>query len=201
MDQTEFALKFAKAFVQLFFAVDAVGVLPMFVSLTEDLTGPARRKSIVQMVLTALIVGVGFLFFGRQLLGWVGLIQQDFMIAGGAMLFLIAVGDMFSGRKVGPKIGAAVGAVPLGTPLIVGPAVLTMELMLVDTCGWGATLAAVVLNVILAGVFFRLADRFTRLLGKTGVSVVSKIACLILAAIAVMMIRGGIEGIVRGFQR
>ncbi|MCY2927116.1 MAG: MarC family protein [Planctomycetota bacterium] len=201
MDLTEFALKFAKAFVQLFFAVDAVGVLPMFVSLTDDLTAPARRKSIRQMVLTALIVGVGFLFFGRQLLGWVGLVQQDFMIAGGAMLFLIAVGDMFSGRQVGPKIGAAIGAVPLGTPLIVGPAVLTMELMLVDTCGWGATLAAVILNVILAGVFFRLSDRFTRLLGRTGVSVVSKIACLILAAIAVMMIRGGVEGIIRDFKR
>ncbi|MEI7836670.1 MAG: MarC family protein [Planctomycetota bacterium] len=199
MDLTEFSLKFAKAFVQLFFAVDAVGVLPMFVSLTEGLTVPARRKSVWQMVLTALAVAVAFLFCGRELLKWIGLIPQDFMIAGGAMLFLIAVGDMFSGRKVAAKIGASVGAVPLGTPLIVGPAVLTMELMLVDTCGWAATLSAVVLNVLLAGVFFRLSDRFTRLLGKTGVSVVSKIACLILAAIAVMMIRKGIYEIV-GFK-
>lgn len=200
MDLTEFALKFAKAFVQLFFAVDAVGVLPMFVSLTEDLTPSVRRKAITHMTLTALIVGVAFLFFGRELLGWIGLIQQDFMIAGGAMLFLIAVGDMFSGQKVAPKIGASIGAVPLGTPLIVGPAVLTMELMLFDTCGWEATLGALVLNVILAGVFFGLADRFTRMLGRTGVSVISKIACLILAAIAVMMIRGGVEGIVHNFK-
>lgn len=196
MDLMEFLPNFAKAFVQLFFAVDALGVLPMFVSLTEGLPAPARRKTIPQMVLTALIVGVAFLFFGQELLEWVGLIMPDFMIAGGVLLFLIAVGDMFSGRTTTGRVGASVGAVPLGTPLIVGPAVLTMELLLAQTCGSAATLSALVLNVLLAGVFFRLCDRFTRLLGKTGVTVVSKIACLILASIAVMMVRKGIYLIV-----
>lgn len=199
MDLTEFLPNFAKAFVQLFFAVDALGVLPLFVTLTEGLDAPARRKTIPQMVATALLIGVAFMFFGRELLQWVGLIMPDFMIAGGVLLFLIAVGDMFSGRTTTGRLGADIGAVPLGTPLIVGPAVLTMELLLVQTCGFWATLLALVLNVILAGVFFRLCDRFTRLLGKTGVTVIGKIACLILASIAVMMIRKGIYEIV-GFK-
>lgn len=192
-----FLENFALAFVQLFFAVDAIGVLPMFVSLTEKLDPGERRKAVSQMVATAMIVGVLFLFCGHQLLRWIGLELFDFMIAGGTMLFLIAIGDLFSGRTATNKIGSAVGAVPLGTPLIVGPAVMTMLLMLVDpkVCGPWPTLAALLVNVLLAGLFFRTSELAIRLLGKTGVTVTSKVASLILAAIAVMMIRKGIQGL------
>jgi len=197
----DFLEKFALAFVQLFFAVDAIGVLPMFVSLTEGMDAPTRRKTVRQMVLTALLVGIGFLFFGDRLFGWLRVTVQDFMVAGGCLLFFIATGDLLSGQQLTRKVGTAVGAVPLGTPLIVGPAVLTMELMLLAVCGWGPTLAAVIANVLLAGVLFRASDLVTRLLGKTGTTVASKVASLILAAIAVMMVRRGITGIIEAFPK
>lgn len=196
MSATEFLL----AFVPLFFAVDAIGILPLFVGLTEDMEARARRKVVWQSVLTALIVAVGFMFFGRSVFGLMGITVEDFMVAGGALLFLISTTDLISGQKFARRIGAEIGAVPIGTPLIVGPAVLTTALMLVDVYGWAATLVAVIVNIALAGVVLMSADLLTRLLGRAGSRVVSKVASLILAAIAVMMIRKGLTGILMHIQ-
>jgi multiple antibiotic resistance protein len=93
---------------------------------------------------------------------------------------------------------ATIGAVPLGVPLIVGPAVLTTWLMLIDVYGTSATLLAMTLNILLAGIVLLTADFWTRLLGRSGSQVASKVASLLLAAIAVMMIRKGLTKIILG---
>jgi multiple antibiotic resistance protein len=121
-----------------------------------------------------------------------GIAVADFMVAGGVMLFIIAAMDLVTDRKRTRRMPDTVGAVPLGTPLIIGPATLTMSLILVDVYGAAATLLAIVANIALAGVIFLGADRLTRLLGPAGSRAVSKVAGLILAAIAVMMIRKGL---------
>ena len=191
---------FVLAFVPLFFAVDAIGILPLFVSLTEDMDARARRKVVWQSVLTALIVAIGFVFFGRSIFGLMGITVEDFMVAGGVLLFLISTTDLISGEKLARRVGTEIGAVPIGTPLIVGPAVLTTALMLVDVYGWAATLVAVIVNVGLAGLVLMGSDLLTRLLGRTGSRVVSKVASLILAAIAVMMVRKGLTGFLMHLQ-
>ena len=195
-----FARELLLAFVPLFFAVDAIGILPLFVSLTEDMDARARRKVVWQSVLTALIVAIGFVFFGRSIFGLMGITVEDFMVAGGVLLFLISTTDLISGEKLARRVGAEIGAVPIGTPLIVGPAVLTTALMLVDVYGWAATLVAVIVNVGLAGLVLMGSDLLTRLLGRTGSRVVSKVASLILAAIAVMMVRKGLTGFLMHLQ-
>jgi len=119
------------------------------------------------------------------------------MVAGGVLLFIIATLDMTTGTKFARRV-ETLGAVPLGVPLIVGPAVLTTSLMLVDVHGLTATLAAVVLNLLLAVGILLSADFWNRILGQTGSQAISKVASLILAAIAVMMIRRGIFGIIGG---
>jgi multiple antibiotic resistance protein len=120
------------------------------------------------------------------------------MVAGGCLLFLIATLDLTSGTKSARRVDT-LGAVPLGVPLIVGPAVLTTSLMLVDVHGLGATLSALVLNLVLAVGVLLTADFWNRLLGTTGSAVLSKVASLILAVIAVMMIRRGLLGIFPGW--
>ena len=180
----------------LFFAVDAFGILPIFVGLTEDIDRRARRAVVWQSVLTAMAVAVCFVFFGRSIFNMMGVTVPDFMVAGGALLFLIATVDLIKGQKPARTAGDTIGAVPIGMPLIVGPAVLTTALMLVDIRGWVPTLLAIVANVILAGFVLQGSEVLIRVLGKAGSRVVSKVASLLLAAIAVMMIRKGLMEII-----
>ena len=188
---------FVVAFVTLFVAVDALAILPLFVTLTEDLSPRERRRIIVQSLVTATVVAIAFVFFARKVFDLIGIHVYDFMVAGGVLLFAIALLDLVSGRKFARQV-ETVGAVPLGIPLIVGPAVLTSSLILVDVAGIAPTLTAIVLNIAIAGAVFLAADVFTRLLGQAGSRAVSKVASLILAAFGVMMIRRGIVAILAG---
>jgi len=181
------------AFVPLFVAVDAVGVLPLFLSLTEDLDARRRRAVILQSVATAALVALGFLAAGPALLRFLGVTIPDFMIAGGLLLLAISLSDLLTGakrqRQADPE---SVGPVPIGVPLITGPAVLTTCVLLADRYGRGVTAAAALANILLAGGVFWFADPICRALGRTGTRTVSKVASLLLAAIAVMLIRRGI---------
>jgi len=191
----EHLANFVKAFVPIFFTVDALGVLPIFMGLTEGIERADRQRIVKQSLITALLVAVGFVFLGKTVFGLMGITVSDFMVAGGVMLFLIAALDLVSGEKSARRGVQTIGAVPLGTPLIVGPATLTMSLILVDVYGLAETLAAIVVNIAIAGLVFLSADFLMRLLGQAGSRAVSKVASLILAAIAVMMIRKGLPEI------
>lgn len=189
---------FWMVFVPLFVAVDAIGILPIFLGLVEGVPQADRRRVVKQSFFTALVVAVGFTLLGRSLFYFLGITVSDFMVAGGTLLFIIATLDLTSGTKYARRVDT-LGAVPLGVPLIVGPAVLTTSLMLVDVHGLSATLSALVLNLVLAVGILLTADFWDRLLGMTGSAVLSKVASLILAAIAVMMIRRGLLGIFPGW--
>jgi len=192
---------FFLSFIPLLVAVDAIGVLPMFISFTEGISDPRRRRRIVvQSVLTAAIVAVLFLMLGAALLRILGITVEDFMIAGGLLLFVISLRDLISSDKTMLQIDPeTVGYVPIGVPLITGPAVLTTLLLLQDQYGMAAILPAVVLNIFLAGLVFWFADPITRVLGSAGTKAISKIAHLLLASIAVMMVRKGIVATILQF--
>ena len=116
------------------------------------------------------------------------------MVAGGILLFVISMSDLLTSEKIQRKIDPdSLGAVPLGVPLITGPAVLTTSILLMNEHGLAATAAALVINILIAGVVFGFAETINRFLGKAGSKTVSKIASLLLAAIAVMIVRKGIS--------
>jgi multiple antibiotic resistance protein len=190
--------EFWLCFVPMFVAVDALGVLPFFFGLTERLSDIERRRIVRQSVITAAVVAMAFLVGGSALLKALGVTVPDFMVAGGTLLFVIALRDILGGEKTRPKRDVAdIGAVPIGVPLITGPAVLTTEVLLLNVHGTGLTALAVLINILLAGVIFGFAGRIHGWLGKNGAKALSKIAALILAAIAVMMVRKGILMIVQ----
>jgi multiple antibiotic resistance protein len=189
---------FWKCFVPLFVAVDAVGVLPLFLVLTEDLDARGVRRVIVQSVVTATAIALLFVFAGSALLRFLGITVADFMVAGGLLLFAISLNDLLAGEKRTRQVDpASLGAVPLGIPLITGPAVLTTCLLLAQTHGKGVTALAAALNIALAGGLLRCAPALVRRLGRTGLRSVSKIASLLLASIAVMLVRRGAVEIAR----
>lgn len=185
--------EFWLCFVPLFVAVDAVGVLPIFLALTEGLEARRLRTVIAQSVVTAALVALAFLAFGPALLAFLGITIPDFMIAGGFLLLAISLGDLLAGatrlREADPE---SLGAVPIGVPLITGPAVLTTCILLANTHGGLITAAAAIANIALAGITFGFAKPITGLLGRNGTRAISKVASLIMAAIAVMLMRRGI---------
>ncbi len=173
----------------------------MFLGLTEEIQQPRRKKVITQSVITAATVVIIFILIGTPLLRLLGISVSDFMIAGGGLLFLISLSDLLSVEKTQRKIDLdTVGAVPIGVPLITGPAVLTTCILLVDLHGVIATLFAASANVLIAGFVFWFATPISRLLGSAGTKIVSKIASLLLASIAVMMVRKGIVALVLQIQ-
>ncbi len=186
----------ALAFVPMFFAMDAIGVLPAYLSLTDGMERGERHRVLWESLATAMAVSVGFILFGRSVFNLMGVTVNDFMVAGGGLLFLLATLDMVSAQKPARQGLSGVGAVPLGTPLIAGPAVLAMSLILLGQYGWAATIIAVAANVLLTGVILSGADSLALRLGKTGVRVASKVASLLLLAFAVMMVRKGITEII-----
>ena len=184
-------------FVPLFVAVDAIGVLPIFMGLCEGVPVARRRVVVVQSIITATLVAVAFLLAGPKVLELLGISVADFMVAGGLLLFVISLSDLVTGEKWRSKIDVeTIGAVPIGVPLITGPAVLTTCVLLMNQHGASVTVAAVVVNILIAGLIFWFADPIGRFLGHAGARTLSKIASLLLASIAVMMIRKGVISIV-----
>jgi multiple antibiotic resistance protein len=180
------------AFIPIFVAVDAVGVLPLFVALTEDIKKKEKSRIIFQSMITAICLAVGFIFLGNAVFTLMGITLGDFMVAGGSILFYIAVADIRGPGKSGAYANQELGAVPLGTPLIVGPAVLTSSLIMRGEYGLTATLISVLVNILLAGLILSLSGAIIKVLGKSGSRALSKVTNLLLAAIAVMLIRKGI---------
>jgi multiple antibiotic resistance protein len=189
-------------FVPLFVAVDALGILPVYMGLTQELRIAQKKKLIIQSFITASAVAVVFLAAGPWILRFVGITIPDFMVAGGVLLFAISLSDLLTGEKrqrmVDPE---TLGAVPIGVPLITGPAVLTTSMLLADSYGMVTTGIAVVLNVGLACLVFMLDQPISNFLGNSGAKILSKVASLFMASIAVMLVRRGVIGIVETLSK
>jgi len=187
--------EFGLTFVPLFVAMDAVGVLPILIPLTEDMKPVERNRTVRLAVLTALGLGLGFVAIGKGVFLFLGIEVSDFLIGGGLILFLLAAKDLITGRMVDAQasVGAdMVGVVPIGTPLVVGPAVLTTLLILINQYSIIIVVVSFIINLAIGWVLFTQASRVMRFLGQGGVRATSKIVSLFLAAIAIKMIRQGV---------
>lgn len=195
-DLHPFVDRFIHSFIPLFVALDPIGIIPLYSSLTLEVPKPARRQIAVQAIITAFLIATAFLFVGRTVFRLLGITVADFQIAGGVLLFVIAVFDLIIGSKPQRMPEAGMGVVPIGTPLIVGPAVLTVSIMMLNLYGLVPTMVSILLNLGLVAVALLNADRILSLIGEGGARGTAKVVSLLLAAIGVMMIRLGIVAIV-----
>ena len=179
------------AFVPIFVAVDALGMLPIFASLTHGMKTPEKETLIRHSTFVALFVAIVFLFVGKLVFLWLGITIDDFLVAGGAILFILSIRDLlnFAGKSKLPF--QTLQVVPLAVPLMVGPAVLTTSLILLDSFGIWPTVVSIIANVLLCGIILHFASFLSKGLGEAGSNTLSKVANLLLAAIGVMLMRKG----------
>ena len=180
------------SFIPIMVALDAPGTLPIYVAMTEGIKKHERRQIVRQSIITAFLITIAFVFLGRAVFHALGILVEDFMIAGGIVLLIIAILDIVRAGEKKILISPTFGVVPFGTPLIAGPATLTTTLVLVGTYGYLPVLLSLIVNILLAWAIFSQADRIIRLIGISGSRAFAKIAALLLAAIAVKMIRSGV---------
>ena len=184
---------FLLTFIPMFVAIDSLGIVPLYLGLTEKVSPFDKNKLVIKATLTAFVICVAFLYIGNALFNFLGITVNDFRIAGGIILLIISINDLlFYSSRVRDVQPDDVGVVPLGIPLIAGPAVLTTMLILMNENGKTYVIISLVLNLLINYFALRYADLVKKILRDAGSKAFAKVASLFLAAIAVMMIRVGI---------
>jgi len=199
------ATAFLTAFTTLFVMIDPIGLAPIFVALTPGMNRTARLQIGLRAVAVATALMAVFGFTGMKLLEYIGITLPAFRIAGGLLLFLIAAEMLFEKRTQrregrSDDAGNDPSVFPLALPLIAGPGALTTMVLLTSQGGggWGplivaeAAMAAVM--VIVTG-FFAVAPAIERLLGHTGVLVVTRVLAILLAALSVQFVLDGLKAV------
>ncbi len=169
-----------------------MGNAPVYLALTRDVNKEGRRRFANQAVAAATAVIFTFAFFGHYILDYLGVSLESLMVAGGVLLGIVAL-DMMRGKvNAGEPRGANLALVPLGTPLLAGPGAVVAAMLLMGKSGAASdkALAAAGILAALAVVWaaLRLAGPLMRLLGDTGVDLLTRVMGILLAAIAVEFI-------------
>lgn len=184
-------------FIPLFVAMNVFLLLPIFLNMTQDMSINKKKEVVRDSIITALIVSLAFIALGKFIFEILGITPDDFKIAGGIILLIFAIYDLTQSIEKKHRVNSKVGVVPIGVPLIVGPAVLTNILILVDNYGVIPTLTSLILNLFIVWISLNKAEKILNYIGKGGITGIGKVMALLLAAIAVMMIRIGIENIIK----
>ena len=184
---------FILTFVPLFICIDALGILPFVISMSEGTSKQEYRRMIHVATITATIVGLVFLFFGQFILRVMNISVGSFAIAGGLILLVLSIKHMTTGRMIELIREEMVAVVPIGTPLTVGPATITTLLLLATQFPLYMVLASFALNMLIAWAIFIAGGQVAHFFGQGGLKAVSKVFSLLLAAIAVSMIINGLQ--------
>lgn len=188
------------AFITIFVAIDVLGLLPIFISITADYEVKARDLIVKQATLTAFLVSLSFIAIGKLVFSALGITIPDFQIAGGIILLIIAINDIIYPDRPTRKPSSAVGIVPIGIPLITGPAVLTTSILVIDLYGTVPTIVSLVVNMLIVFFVLKKASLVVRMLRDGGTKAIGKVASILLAAIAIKLIRMGLVTIISGIK-
>ncbi len=187
----------------LFVIRDPVGTVPIFLSLTSGRSAASARRAAWQAVTVSFGVISAFGFFGQQILAYLNISLPALQGAGGLLLLLVAL-ELLTGKEeeMTASSDTNVALVPLGTPLLAGPGAIVATMVFSRQVDDFPEFSAVALGVVLVHVSLWLAMRFSlpilRLLRESGVLLITRIAGLLLSAIAVQMVADSIRAFVAG---
>ncbi len=192
-----------EVFVTLFVIMDPVGTVPIFLSLTGGRSPAAARRAAWQAVAVSFFVISLFAFFGQQILSYLHISLPALQGAGGLLLLLVAL-ELLTGNEQEPTAAAGtnVALVPLGTPLLAGPGAIVAVMLFVEDIDSAAPFVSVALGVVLVHVSLWVAMRYSlpilRVIRESGVLLVTRIAGLLLSAIAVQLVADSVRAFVAG---
>lgn len=195
---------FGSVFVTLVVIMDPPGIVPIFLALTHRKSAAQMRSLALQATLTALGVIVGFALFGQAILNYLHVSLPALQTSGGLLLLLVAL-ELLMGKssQISADEDVNVALVPLGTPLIAGPGAIVAVMLFMQQArasGGGSALLAVGLGVLAVHLVLYLAMRYStavaRVLGTSGITVLTRIAGMLLAAIAAQLIADGVFGFI-----
>ena len=201
MPETAFLIT---AFATLFVVIDPPGLVPLFIALTRGMGAEKRRAMAQRACLIAASLLLLFGLAGEAILTFIGISMPAFRIAGGILLFLTAL-DMLFERRTQRREGQHAepdhdpSVFPLATPLIAGPGAIASVILLVGQAGpaWGGTLAVLGLMLLMMAVtyaFLLASPLLERMLGRTGVIVITRLLGMLLAALSVQFVIDGVKG-------
>lgn len=189
------------AFFSLFVIMDAFGVLPLFLILSEKMPKIKRAKAADKTLVVATILMMVFVFGGVSVLDYFGVSIPSFQIAGGIILFIIGIKTVL-GLKFGLQQKHVelyeFTTVPMAMPLIVGPGTITTTIILVGEYGHLLVALAALLNLLVIWLIFRNASFIYCLLGHQGIEIISRIMGIIFTAIAVEFVKEGLVALISG---
>jgi multiple antibiotic resistance protein len=198
---------YIESFLPLFVAINALGIIPVYLALTEQMMPPQRRRLTLQAVATSSLLATLILFAGQLIFSLLGITVNDLRVGGGLILLVLSISNLIFGdyRRRDPRNevdgegedAASVGVVPLGIPMIMGPAAITSILVSREVYGYLPTLTSLVINMLLVFLTLLFAPLIGRVMGAAVSRAVAKVASLFLAAISVALIRAGIVAMVR----
>lgn len=190
-----------RVFVALFVVMNALPLLPLVTSMTSHMSSSDRGSLLNQAILAGGAVTLALIAVGPLLFKFIGIQLHDLRIGGGIVLLVFATHDLlFSRQHRKEEEVEAVGVVPLGVPIMIGPSTMATSLVLADVYGRGWVLVAFSVNLLVNWLLVRNAPRLLDRLGGPAVKMMGKIYALLLAAIAVSMVRNGIYGVISDFS-
>lgn len=193
----------AEVFITLFVIMDPPGTVPIFLGLTSQRTQKSRRRAAWQAVTVSFAVIVVFALFGRQLLEYLHISLPALQAAGGLLLLLVAL-QLLTGQESESSAPAEVNVamVPLGTPLLAGPGAIVATMVFVEEVDAVPPLVAVVAGIVgvhlVLWAFMRFAVVVQRVLGESGVTLVTRISGLLVSAIAVQLVADAVRAFIAG---
>ena len=188
-------------YLTLFVIMDPPGIIPVFLALTARRGSKAMARAAAQAALTAFGVITLFAVFGERILAFLGISLPALQASGGLLLLIISL-ELLTGNTTEPEEvdDVNVAMVPLGTPLLAGPGAIVATILFVRQADSPPQVTALVLGIVAIHVTIYLVMRFStvlaRLLRPTGILVLTRIAGLLVAAIAVQLIADGVFGFI-----
>lgn len=195
-------LKFlASVYLALFVIMDPPGVIPVFLALAGRRGAKAMARLALQAALTAFGVIVLFALLGDRILQFLGISLPAMQVSGGLLLLVVSL-ELLTGKTDEPTEvdDVNVAMVPLGTPLLAGPGAIVATILFVRSADTAPEIVALIVAIVAIHVTIYLVMRFSVVLAKilrpTGILVLTRIAGLLVAAIAVQLIADGVFGFI-----
>ncbi|MEM2999143.1 MAG: MarC family protein [Candidatus Bathyarchaeia archaeon] len=190
----ESVVNLLKAIIVLFIIVDPFGNVPIFMSLTEKMTETEKRKVFNTATLVGIILLLVFAFTGQEIFLIFGISLYSFEVAGGVLLLIIAIRILISGSMhESVESPESIGAVPIAMPLLVGPGAITTTILNLQAYGTLVTIISVLVVLFITWIILRYLSVVYNFLGKTGAIVIARVMALLIAAMAIQYILGGIS--------